>query len=101
MTMGRALRPLWSLEPGGSFLNHGSYGACPLEVVAEQDRLRAEMEAQPDRFFRDRIMPGEGVSALRAAAAELARFVGTTADGIAFVENATAGVQAVIASMSF
>jgi isopenicillin-N epimerase len=96
---GRALRPLWHLEPGGTFLNHGSYGACPREVLAVQDRLRLEMEAQPDRFFRDRIMPGEGETALRAAAGQLARFVGCSADSLAFVENATAGAQAVVDAM--
>ena len=43
---GHALRALWSLGDG-IFLNHGSFGACPLEVVHAQDALRAEMEAQP------------------------------------------------------
>lgn len=96
---GRALRPLWHLERGARFLNHGSFGACPKAVLAAQDRLRAEMEAQPDRFFRERIMPREGPTALREAIARLAAFVGAGADDIAFVENATAGVQAVVRSL--
>ena len=100
MKFGRSLRPMFALEHGAVFLNHGSFGACPREVIAEQDRLRAAMESQPDRFFRERIMPtGEGTE-LRQAAGELARFVGTTADRIAFVENATAGVQAVVRGLA-
>ena len=98
---GTAIRPLWALEPGAIFLNHGSFGACPREVLAVQERLRAEMESQPDRFFRDRIMPAEGETALRAAIGALAAFVGTRPERLALVENATAGVQAVVRSLDF
>jgi isopenicillin-N epimerase len=96
---GRAIRPLWSLDPAATFLNHGSFGACPKIVVAEQDRLRREMDAQPDRFFRDRVMPREGPTELREAVAQLAAFVGAEGESVALVENATVGVQAVVRSM--
>lgn len=97
---GRPLRSLWALAPDARFLNHGSFGACPREVLAEQERLRHEMEAQPDRFFREGIMPGEGATRLREAAASLAAFVGVPGDSVAFMENATAGVQAVVRSVA-
>jgi len=90
---GHALRPLWRLGEG-TFLNHGSFGACPLEVIQAQDALRAEMEAQPDMFFREKIMPRDHKTPLRMTADALAAFVG--ADEIAFVENATTGIQAVL-----
>src|SRR4051812_265564 len=98
---GRALRPLWRLQPDAIFLNHGSFGACPRDVIEEQDRLRSEMEAQPDQYFRERIMPGDRPTALREAIARLAAFTGAHAEGLALVENATAGVQAVLRSMAF
>ena len=56
---GRALRTLWDLDPQATFLNHGSFGACPREVLAEQARIRAQMESAPDAFFRGAIMPRE------------------------------------------
>ena len=96
---GRVLRPLWHLDADATFLNHGSFGACPKTVLAAQERLRLEMETQPDRFFRERIMPGEGATALRESIAALARFVGARAEEIALLENATAGVQAVVRSV--
>ena len=98
---GRALRPLWLLEPGATFLNHGSYGACPRPVREAQERWRLAMESQPDRFFRREIVPAEGrATALRDAIARLAGFLGTEPDRLALVENATAGVQAVLRSLS-
>jgi isopenicillin-N epimerase len=97
--LGRALRPLFELDPEGTFLNHGSFGACPKEVLAEQARIRAQMEAQPDVFFRQSVMPEQGVTALRTAASRLAAFVGTHEAHVAFVENATLGVQAALGSV--
>lgn len=97
---GRAIRGLWHLDPGAAFLNHGSYGACPKTVLAAQERLRVEMESHPDRFFRKDVMPREaGGTPLREAAAALAGFVGAAGDALAFVENATSGVQAVLRAL--
>ena len=93
------MRPLWVLAEEGTFLNHGSFGACPRVVLAAQARIREAMEAQPDQFFRSGIMPGEGVTTLRTAASDLAAFVNAGHDQLAFVENATAGVQAVLRSV--
>jgi isopenicillin-N epimerase len=91
---GHDLRALWSLDPAIHFLNHGSYGATPRHVQAEQSRWRELMEREPVQFMVD-TLPG----ALRTAGARLARFVGATASRLAFVENATAGVNAVLRSI--
>ena len=88
---GRAVRGEWDLDPDFLTLNHGSYGATPRVVRAAQDVWRDRMEAQPSRFFRA-VYPG----AIRAAAAELAAFLGARAEDLAFVENATAGCNAVL-----
>lgn len=98
---GRELRGLWELAPEGAFLNHGSFGACPKSVLAAQARVRAAMESQPDVFFRREIHPrdDESESPLRAAAARLAAFVNAPAGQVAFVENATLGVQSVVGSV--
>src|SRR6185369_4047929 len=98
---GRALRPLFELAPDAAFVNHGSFGACPKEVLAAQDRIRRAMEAEPDAFFRQQVMPEDGATALRAAISRLAAFAGTTEGRMAFIENATAGIQAVLRSIDF
>jgi isopenicillin-N epimerase len=101
ITFGRPVRSLWGLAEDVTFLNHGSFGACPLEVLKQQDMLRAEMERQPDVFFREKIMPRESGSPLRDAVGEVASFVHANASDVVFVENATAGIQAVLRSMKF
>jgi isopenicillin-N epimerase len=96
---GRSLRRLWDLVPDGTFLNHGSFGACPKSVLAAQARIRAALESQPDVFFRESVMPTGGTTPLRAAAQRLGKFVNASAGEVAFVENASAGVQAVVRSL--
>jgi isopenicillin-N epimerase len=97
---GRDLRPLWLLDPAATFLNHGSYGACPRAVLAAQRQWRDRLEAQPVRFMHD-VLPG----ALRDSAAALAGFLGVQAEDravdLVFVENATSGVNAVLRSLTF
>jgi isopenicillin-N epimerase len=94
--LGAALRKEWGLDPDFLTVNHGSYGATPLAVRAEQDRWRQRMEAQPTRFFSLEL-PG----ALREAAAALARFLNADPGDVAFVPNATTGANAVLRSMRF
>ncbi|HXD94997.1 MAG TPA: aminotransferase class V-fold PLP-dependent enzyme, partial [Candidatus Acidoferrum sp.] len=78
------------------FLNHGSFGACPTEVLRHQAALRAEMEAEPVRFLSRELD-----DRLDVARAALAAFLGADADDLAFVTNATSGVNAVLRSRVF
>jgi isopenicillin-N epimerase len=84
----------WALDPEVVFLNHGSFGACPREVLAHQAALRAEMEAEPVRFLSRELD-----DRLDAAREALADFLGADADDLAFVTNATSGVNAVVRSL--
>lgn len=86
----------WGLDPGVVFLNHGSFGACPRAVLAVQDQFRAQLEAEPVRFL-SRELEGRLDEARRA----LGAFVGADPDDLAFVANATSGVNAVLRSLSF
>lgn len=89
-------RALWSLEPGRVFLNHGSYGACPLAVLEYQAELRARLERAPSDFMY-RQLP-----ALLAEAREnLSDFLGARPQHLAWVANATSGVNAVLRSLAW
>jgi isopenicillin-N epimerase len=89
-------RDEWLLDPAVAFLNHGSFGATPRAVLAEQERWRGLMERHPTHFMSEELPP-----ALRDAAARLAAFVDARADDLVFVENATAGCNAVLRSLRF
>ena len=84
----------WTLDPAITFLNHGSFGACPRPVLEVQQRLRDQIERQPVKFFV-RTMPGM----LDAARERLAQFLGADAEGLAAISNATSGVNAVLRSL--
>ena len=91
-----ALRDTWALDPSVTYLNHGSFGACPRQVLATQSELRARLEAEPARFLTRELEP-----LLDEARAVLAGFVGARADDVVFVPNATTGVNAVLRSLAF
>src|SRR5438046_2978965 len=84
---------LWPLDPSIVFLNHGSFGACPTEVLRYQADLRAEMEAEPVRFL-SRELDGR----LDVARAALGHFLGADPDDLAFLPNATSRLNAVPAT---
>ena len=87
-------RELWLLDPHITYLNHGSFGATPIAVLAKQDEYRTRLEREPVRFMVRELEP-----LLDAARAEVAAFVGAEAEDIAFVANATAGINAVLRSL--
>jgi len=87
---------LWCLDAAVTYLNHGSFGACPAAVLAAQSALRDELEREPVEFLAVRLQ-----DRLHAARAELAAFVGADPADLAFVNNATSGVSAVLRSLEF
>lgn len=93
-TIAGDLSDLWPLDRGVIFLNHGAFGACPTEVLRHQAALRAEMEAERVRFLSRELD-----NRLDAARQALAAFVGADPDDLAFVTNATSGVNAVLRSL--
>src|ERR1700761_406977 len=91
-----SLAALWSLDPAVTYLNHGSFGACPTAVLDIQAALQREMEREPCDFlaltFQARI---------DAAREQFSIFLGTEPADLVFVPNATAGVNAVLRSLPF
>ena len=85
----------WVLEEGVLHLNHGSFGATPAPVLEAQQRVRRRMEANPTKYF----LGGDYQSELDSVRRAVADFVGGDEAGLVFVNNATAGVNAVLRSL--
>lgn len=77
-----------------TFLNHGSFGACPRPVFDTYQTWQRELEAEPVDFLGRRIR-----GLLAAARGRLADYVGTHADNLTFAPNATHGVNIVARSL--
>jgi isopenicillin-N epimerase len=88
------LAALFPLDRSYTFLNHGSFGSCPHEVLAAQARHRAAIEARPIEMLGRKLTP-----MLRESATQVARFVGTKPARLGFVTNATEGINAFLRSM--
>jgi len=86
----------WSIDPGTTYLNHGSFGACPTEVMKAQRGYQSRMEAQLIQFIV-RELP-ELLEQVRAA---LGLLLGAEKDDLALVPNATTGVNTVLRSLDF
>jgi isopenicillin-N epimerase len=84
----------FALDPEIVFLNHGSFGACPLEVLDEYLRWQLELERRPVEFLARRLP-----DLLAEARAALAAYVGALPDDLVFVPNTTAGVNVLARSL--
>ena len=87
------LREQFLLQPDIVFLNHGSFGACPRPVFEAYQARQLELEREPVKFFQrlnDLLTEARGV---------LGPFVGADPDDLAFVTNATMGINVVARSL--
>ncbi len=89
------LSKYWDLNPKTIFLNHGSFGACPKEVLEHQFQLRIELENDPVHFFdvTSKQLWAESIETF-------ADFINADKEGMIFVPNATSGVNTVLRSLS-
>jgi isopenicillin-N epimerase len=85
---GIGLREEFLLDPSVTFLNHGSFGACPRAVFERYQHWQLELERQPVLFLARRLD-----ELLEEARSALGAYVGADPDDLVFVPNATAGVN--------
>ena len=92
------MREHFLLDPEVTFLNHGSFGATPREVLQAQQRWQLEMERNPVHFLgrRSAALLGEARQALAATLGGS----GGSGEDLVFVPNATTGVNIVARSLA-
>lgn len=89
------LKGQFLLSPDVTFLNHGSYGACPRPVFATYQAWQAQLEHQPVAF----MTPGHLALRFAEVRAALAAELRADADDLVAVPNATAGLNIVARSL--
>lgn len=82
------------LNPDVTFLNFGSFGACPKEIFLEYQKNQLEFERNPVYFMVD-----EGVRRLADARMKLASYVGAKSDEIVFTTNPTYAINIIAKSI--
>lgn len=88
------MREHFLLDPSITFLNHGSFGACPRVVFEAYQRWQLELEREPVAFYQRRAN-----DLLGATCERVARFLTTPPETLIFVPNATVGVNTVAHSL--
>ena len=82
------------LDQNITFLNHGSFGACPKPVFKEFQRFQLELETEPVEFITKK-QP----KYLKAARESLAKFVGCNAQDLFFTSNPTFAINVIMRSI--
>lgn len=82
------------LDPEIHFLNHGSFGATPKPVMDAYQRWQMRLERQPVLF-----LGCEYDALLRESRQALGKFLHADADDLAYIPNATHGVNIIARSM--
>lgn len=80
----------WSLQPGVTFLNHGSFGPSPTVVRAQRQRWTDQLETDPMDFFVHRL-----AGHCTEARSRLGKFVGCDPADLLLVDNATVAMNLV------
>ena len=65
----------WSLEPGVTFLNHGSFGPSPQPVLQAREDWSRRIEREPMDFFVRRLEPELDLARERLAAFKIPKRV--------------------------
>lgn len=89
-----SLKDLFLLEPDIVFLNHGSFGATPRPVFEVYQEWQLRLERQPVRFFLSELSVH-----LSEARAVLAKYLNAEPEELAYIPNATHGVNIIARSI--
>lgn len=88
------LKDQFLLNPDITFLNFGSFGACPKPVMQKYQALQMEMEAEPVHFITNK-----GITLLNESKEALARYINCDEQNLIYVPNPSHSVNIVANSL--
>jgi isopenicillin-N epimerase len=90
----KPIKEMFLLDPKVVFLNHGSFGACPIPVFDVYQEWQRRLERQPVAFITNELN-----AALADARKILGHYIQSRAENIVFIPNATFGVNVIARSL--
>lgn len=90
------MKELFLLDPTITFLNFGSFGACPKPVFEKYQKLQLQLERQPVQFIVK-----DGMTLLQAARVRLAEYLGCDSDDLVYVTNPSYAINTIAKSFPF
>lgn len=89
-----SLQSQFLLNPNISYLNFGSFGACPKPIFEDYQKWQLEIEKEPVQF-----MTVNGPSYLKASREALAQYIHCNADDVVYVTNPSYGINIIAKSL--
>ena len=87
----KSIKNFFYLKKGITYLNHGSFGACPKVIFKNYQKWQVKLETQPVKFLTDELY-----IALRNSRESLSAFLGCKDDEILFFQNPTTAISNII-----
>jgi isopenicillin-N epimerase len=88
------LKSLFLLNPEITYLNFGSFGACPRPVFEDYQKWQLLLETEPVQFIAV-----NGIEYLKKSREALASFIHCDADDLVYVNNPTYGINIIAKSL--
>jgi len=88
------LKEQFQLNPEYTYLNHGSFGACPIPIFKEREKWQKNLEFQPVSFITNAF------TTLKESRKSLSEYVHCDKDDIVFFPNPTTAMNMVIRSLN-
>ena len=88
------LKSLFLLNPDITYLNFGSFGACPKSIFEDYQKWQRELEYEPAQYIAV-----NGPTYLKRSREALARFIGCGADDLVYVTNPSYAVNIIAKSL--
>jgi len=82
------------LDKNITFLNHGSFGACPKPIFGEYQRFQLELETEPVYFIQKKA-----AGYLKTARESLSKYVGCKSVDLFFTPNPTFAINTIMRSL--
>ncbi len=91
-----SIKDQFLLDPSVTYLNHGSFGACPAPVLENCQYWQRALEFEPVQFIA-KISP----KALLTSKQALAKYIGCNHEDFFFTQNPTMAINQVVKSLNF